>query len=165
MIEVNYNLINFKPDKQLNIVLYEPEIPPNTGNVARLCAATASSLILIGKLGFELSDRYLKRAGLDYWPKIDLYHLSSIYELFDRFGRENFYLVSTKAKILYTQVSYSFGKFLVFGSETRGLPADFLLGNMDRGITIPMPGGIRCLNLSASVAIVTYEAMRQIHNF
>ncbi|MDD2715128.1 MAG: tRNA (cytidine(34)-2'-O)-methyltransferase [Candidatus Wallbacteria bacterium] len=165
MIKINCDLTNFVRENQLNIVLFEPEIPPNAGNVARLCAATGSSLFLVGKLGFKLEDRHLKRAGLDYWPKVDLYHLESLDELWLKFSRDCFYLVSTKGKISYTKVCYRKGDFLVFGKESAGLPADFLVDNLDRTITIPMPGEIRSLNLSSSAAIVAYEALRQIHGW
>jgi len=161
MIKIKYSLKEFHPENRMNIVLFEPEIPPNTGNIARLSAATSSGLILIGKLGFKLSDKYLKRAGLDYWPKTDLLYLEDLYTLWNSYPKERFHLITTKSKVLYTQRSYKLGDFLIFGKETAGLPADFLLNNFDRAVTIPMPGKIRSINLSSSAAIVTYEALRQ----
>ncbi|MDD5092455.1 MAG: TrmH family RNA methyltransferase, partial [Candidatus Wallbacteria bacterium] len=135
MIEFRTDLSGFTGEGKLNVVLFEPEIPPNAGNVARLCAATDSRLIMVGKLGFELSDRHLKRAGLDYWPKVELFHITSLDELWSAFPRERFHLVSTKAHTTHTSVRFHKGDFLVFGRESAGLPPEFLLNNLDRGIT------------------------------
>ena len=143
----------------LNIVLYEPEIPQNTGNIARLCACTGASLYLVGKLGFSLSSKYTKRAGLDYWDSVDLHKISSMDELFQMFPNGNFYYLTTKSKKKYTDISFKDGDFIVFGPETRGLPQEYV--TRDTAVTIPMKVGQRSLNLSNSVAIVAYEAIRQ----
>ena len=147
--------------KKLNIVLYEPEIPQNTGNIARLCACTDSSLYLVGKLGFSLTDKYTKRAGLDYWDSVDLHKVDSMEELYKMLPDSTFYYLTTKSKNLYTNKQYKKGDFFVFGPETRGLPETILNNNPDTAVTIPMADGQRSLNLSNSVAIVVYEAIRQ----
>lgn len=149
----------------LHIVLYEPEIPPNTGNVARLCAGTGIQLHLVGKLGFELSDRYLKRAGLDYWPHVNWEHVDSMANLYARFSGARFFYLSSKATKPYTQNRYQDGDFLVFGPETRGLPVELIADNPETSCTIPMFGPIRSLNLSTAVGIVAYEALRQVKGF
>ncbi len=149
----------------LHIVLYEPEIPPNTGNIARLCAGTGIRLHLVGKLGFELSDRYLKRAGLDYWPHVQWEHVPSLEHLYVRFPESRFFYLSTKATRPYTTAGYREGDFLVFGPESRGLPEEILLANADACYTIPMFGPVRSLNLSTAVGIVAYEALRQVKGF
>lgn len=147
----------------INIVLVEPEIPQNTGNIARTCAATGARLHLVEPLGFSMEDKYLKRAGLDYWSLVDLRR----YEAFEQFCEMNpmgeKYFVTTKAKKSYTDVDYSQDCFLVFGKETAGLPGHILEANQDRCIRIPMLAEARSLNLSNSVAIVVYEALRQNH--
>lgn len=143
----------------LNIVLYEPEIPQNTGNIARLCACTGASLYLVGKLGFSLSSKYTKRAGLDYWDSVDLHKVNSMDELFQEFPNGNFYYLTTKSKKKYTDIQFKDGDFIVFGPETRGLPQEYV--TRDTAVTIPMKEGQRSLNLSNSVAIVAYEAIRQ----
>ena len=145
----------------MNIVLVEPEIPQNTGNIARTCAATGASLHLIKPLGFELSDRYLKRAGLDYWNLLNY----RVYESTEHFTVEHpsvrrFY-ASTKAKYAYSDIVYRPDDFVFFGRETRGLPETLLSENYDHCIRIPMRAQARSLNLSNSVAIVLYEALRQ----
>ena len=145
---------------KLNIVLYEPEIPQNTGNIARLCACTGASLYLVGKLGFSLSSKYTKRAGLDYWDSVDLYKVDTMEELFENNKDANFYYLTTKTKRLYTDVEFKDGDFLVFGPETRGLPEKYVTDK--NALTIPMKEGQRSLNLSNSVAIVAYEGIRQI---
>lgn len=142
-----------------NIVLYEPEIPQNTGNIARLCACTGSRLYLVGKLGFSLSSKYTKRAGLDYWDSVDIQKVDTIEELIEANKDANFYYLTTKSKKLYTEIKFKQGDFLVFGPETRGLPNEYV--TRPNAITIPMKEGQRSLNLSNSVAIVTYEAIRQ----
>ena len=144
----------------LNIVLYEPEIPQNTGNIARLCACTGASLYLIGKLGFALTDNHTKRAGLDYWDSVDLHKINSMDELFNEFPNANFYYLTTKTKRLYTEIEFKDGDFIVFGPESRGLPAEYVTS--ESALTIPMREGQRSLNLSNSVAIVAYEYIRQL---
>lgn len=144
-----------------NIALFEPEIPQNTGNIARLCAATGCHLHLIGPLGFSLEDRYLKRAGLDYWHLVDVH----IYDSFDDFTAANtdgrFYYLTTKGKSYYTEHEYHPGDFFVFGSETNGLPEELVNANKEHCIRIPMVQGARCLNLSNSVAIIAYNAIHK----
>ena len=144
---------------KLNIVLYEPEIPQNTGNIARLCACTGASLYLVGKLGFSLSDKYTKRAGLDYWDSVDLHKVESMDELYKLLPKSTFYYLTTKTDRLYTDIQFKDNDVLVFGPETRGLPEMYV--KQDTAITIPMKEGQRSLNLSNSVAIVAYEAVRQ----
>ncbi len=143
----------------INIVLYEPEIPQNTGNIARLCACTGASLYLVGKLGFSLSDKYTKRAGLDYWDSVDIRKINTMDELISQNKDADFYYLTTKASKLYTDVKFKDGDFLVFGPETRGLPDIYVKDK--NAVTIPMREGQRSLNLSNSVAIVTYEVIRQ----
>lgn len=144
---------------KINIVLYEPEIPQNTGNIARLCVCTGSSLYLVGKLGFALTDKYTKRAGMDYWEHVDLHRINSMDELFEQFPDGKFYYLTTKSKKKYTDIQFEDKVFLVFGPESRGLPQEYV--TRDSAITIPMVKGERSLNLSNSVAIVTYEVIRQ----
>ena len=143
-----------------NIVLYEPEIPQNTGNIARLCACTGCNLYLVGKLGFSLSDKYTKRAGLDYWKSVNIQKVETMDELFKSNSGANFYYLTTKSKRLYTDIKFKDGDFLVFGPETRGLPDRYVTDK--NAITIPMKEGQRSLNLSNSVAITVYEGIRQI---
>ena len=145
---------------KFNIVLYEPEIPQNTGNIARLCACTGASLYLVGKLGFSLSSKYTKRAGLDYWESVDLHKINSMEELFEEFPESRFYYLTTKTNKKYTDIQFQDGDFIVFGPETRGLPEEYV--KKDTALTIPMKAGQRSLNLSNSVAIVAYEIIRQI---
>jgi len=146
---------------RLNIVLVEPEIPQNTGNIARTCAATGAALHLVGPLGFSISDRYLKRAGLDYWHLLKVYY----YENIDKFFKENqgatFFYSTTKAEKSYHEVAYPDNCFILFGKETKGLPEPLLKANYESCIRIPMLDNIRSLNLSNSVAIIVYEALRQ----
>lgn len=144
---------------KLNIVLYEPEIPQNTGNIARLCACTGASLYLVGKLGFSLSGKYTKRAGLDYWDSVDLHKIDTMEELFEANKGANFYYLTTKTNRKYTDTKFSDGDFIVFGPETRGLPDKYIKDK--NALTIPMKEGQRSLNLSNSVAIVAYEVIRQ----
>ena len=144
---------------KINIALYEPEIPQNTGNIARLCACTGASLYLVGKLGFSLSSKYTKRAGLDYWDSVDLHKVDSMEELYKMLPDSTFYYLTTKTDKLYTDIQFKDGDVLVFGPETRGLPEMYV--TKDTAITIPMKEGQRSLNLSNSVAIVAYEAVRQ----
>ena len=144
---------------KINIVLYEPEIPQNTGNIARLCVCTGASLYLVGKLGFALTDKYTKRAGMDYWQNVDLHRINSMDELFEMFPDGKFYYLTTKSKKKYTDIKFEDKVFLVFGPESRGLPQEYV--TRESAITIPMVEGQRSLNLSNSVAIVTYEVIRQ----
>ena len=145
---------------KLNIVLYEPEIPQNTGNIARLCACTGSSLYLVGKLGFSLSSKYTKRAGLDYWDSVDLHKVDSMEQLFEKFPQGRFFYLTTKTKRRYSDIEFKDGDFIVFGPESRGLPAEYVTS--ETALTIPMKEGQRSLNLSNSVAIVAYEVIRQL---
>lgn len=145
----------------MNIVLIEPQIPQNTGNIARLCAATGSPLHLVGKLGFRTDDRSLKRAGLDYWKLLDIYYYENLEEFEKKTVEGSYYFLSTKGKKIYSQISFMKGDYLIFGSETRGLPADILNRFKDSTIRIPMISEARSLNLSSSVSIVLYEALRQ----
>src|SRR4051812_31732445 len=145
-----------------NVVLVEPEIPPNTGNVARLCLATKSTLHLIKPLGFSIDDKQLKRAGLDYWKDVEV----RVWESFDELQRGQssavrFFFLTTKTKRVYYGEDFKRGDFLVFGRETKGLPESMLAAHADACITIPMHG-TRSLNLATAVAIVLFEAMRQI---
>ena len=146
---------------KFNVVLFEPEIPQNTGNIARLCACTGSKLFLVGKLGFSLSDKYMKRAGLDYWDSVDVKKYDTLDDLKNDYPNSKFYYLTTKSKKLYTDYKFNNGDFFVFGPETRGIPEDILRANSESAITIPMLEGQRSLNLSNSVAIVVYEAVRQ----
>jgi tRNA (cytidine/uridine-2'-O-)-methyltransferase len=143
-----------------NVVLVEPEIPPNTGNVGRLCLATRSTLHLVGPLGFSLNDRQLKRAGLDYWDEVDVQEWSSLDELQQANESARFFYLTTKAKLPYFEVTFRPRDFLVFGRETKGLPERVLSENRESCITIPMHG-TRSLNLATAVAIVLFEAVRQ----
>lgn len=147
--------------KKFNIVLFEPEIPQNTGNIARLCACTGANLYLIGKLGFSLSDKYTKRAGLDYWDCVNIQKIDTLEQLQAENKGANFYYLTTKSNKSFFDVEFKEGDFLVFGPETRGLPKNLLQANEKASITIPMLEGQRSLNLSNSVAIVLYEAIRQ----
>ncbi len=148
--------------KPFNIVLIEPEIPPNTGNIARLCAATGTVLHLVGKLGFSLDDRYLKRAGLDYWEFVALKQWPDLETLHASVPGARFFYLSTKVDRSYLEAGFQPGDFIVFGKETRGLPEELLAANPDTSFTIPMPSEkVRSLNLSTSAGIVLYEALRQ----
>lgn len=145
----------------IHIVLIEPEIPQNTGNIARTCAATGSELHLVEPLGYKLEDKYLKRAGLDYWPLVKVHVHPDFSDVLKQYPDAQFYYASTKAPRSYAQVEYPEDVFLVFGRESRGLPENLLERVYDRCIRIPMVSGARSLNLSNSVAIVCYEALRQ----
>lgn len=147
----------------LNVVLVEPEIPQNAGNIARTCAVTGSILHMVRPLGFEVSDKYLKRAGLDYWDKVDIRYYDSIEEVMDKYyNGHNFWFYSTKSKIIHSDAKYSDGDFLVFGKETKGLPEDLLKKHYGECVRIPMMGELRSLNLSNSVCVGVYEALRQL---
>ena len=145
----------------IHIVLVEPEIPQNTGNIARTCAATGCELHLVEPLGYKLEDKYLKRAGLDYWPLVKVHVHKDFSDVLEKYPDAAFYYASTKAPRSYAQVEYPKDVFLVFGRESRGLPENLLERVYDRCIRIPMVPGARSLNLSNSVAIVLYEALRQ----
>jgi tRNA (cytidine/uridine-2'-O-)-methyltransferase len=146
-----------------NVVLVEPEIPPNTGNIARLCLATRSRLHLVKPLGFSLDDRQLKRAGLDYWDKVDVQIWDSFQEIQRAQGdAARYFFLTTKSRRAYYDVDFRTGDFFVFGRETKGLPERLLANNRDACLTIPMYG-VRSLNLATAVAIVLFEAMRQQH--
>ena len=150
----------------MHVVLVEPEIPQNTGNIARLCVLTECSLHLVGKLGFSTSDYYLRRAGLDYWECLTVHYHETLEELQETAESGRFLYVSTKATQLYTSVRYSPGDYLVFGSETKGLPREIIEANRETAIRIPMWGAKpRSHNLSNAAAIVVYEALRQIKGF
>ena len=150
---------------KINIVMVEPEIPQNTGNIARTCAATGAKLHLVKPLGFEISDKYLKRAGLDYWDKLEIEEHESLEDFLKKYSiiNNNMYLVTTKGDNCYTDIDYSNLDeiFLLFGKETKGLPEDLLKANLEKTIRIPMKEHLRSLNLSNSVAIVLYEVLRQ----
>ena len=146
------------------IVLNEPEIPQNTGNIARLCACTGSDLYLVGKLGFSLSEKYVKRAGLDYWDDVNIRQIPSLDELFKEFPDDDKFFLTTKAKQSHFQAKFTKGSLLIFGSETRGLPVEIIKANFDNAFRIPMIAEQRSLNLSNSVSIVLYEAIRQTGN-
>ena len=146
----------------LNIVLVEPEIPQNTGNIARTCAATGSRLHLVKPLGFSVDDKHLKRAGLDYWGLVNIYYYDSFAELKNQYSDGLFFYSTTKAKKMYTEAVYKENCFIVFGKETAGLPKLLLDENKEFCIRVPMINDARSLNLANSVAIVAYEALRQI---
>lgn len=148
----------------MNIVLFEPEIPANTGNIGRTCVATGAKLHLIKPLGFSLDEKAIRRSGLDYWKDLDV----TVYENYEDFLAKNpnakIYMATTKARHVYTEVSYEPDCYIMFGKESAGIPEEILLQNKETAIRIPMIGDIRSLNLSNSVAIVLYEALRQ-NNF
>ena len=146
----------------LNIVLVEPEIPPNCGNVARTCAATGCVLHLIRPLGFDISDKAVKRAGLDYWHLVDVRDYENLEDFFAKNTVQQMWCLSTKAPRSYAEAEFQDGCYLFFGKETKGLPEDFLEAHRDSCIRIPMREDARSLNLSNSVAITVYEALRQL---
>lgn len=147
-----------------HIVLVEPEIPANTGNIARSCAATGAHLHLVRPLGFSTDDRALKRAGLDYWHAVNISYYDSFEELQQKYNDATFYYASTKAKKLYSDFQYNDEDFFVFGKETKGLPIELIEKNIETCIKMPMSNAVRSLNLSNSVSIILYEALRQ-HDF
>lgn len=150
----------------LNIVLVEPEIPQNTGNIARTCALTKTKLHLVRPLGFSVSDKYLKRAGLDYWNLVDINYYDDFFQLLEKYPNGEFYYATTKANKLYTDIDYNDNSFFVFGKETKGLSKEILDGNLERAIKIPMIQEIgRSLNLANSVNIILFEALRQLDFF
>ena len=156
---------------KINIVMVEPEIPQNTGNIARTCAAIGAKLHLVKPLGFSIDDKHLKRAGLDYWDKLDIEIHENLEEFLDKYAykqngeyiSENMFLASTKSKKAYSDIKYNKFEeiFLLFGKETKGLPEKLIEKNMKQAIRIPMREGLRSLNLSNSVAIIAYEVLRQ----
>lgn len=148
---------------KINIALVEPEIPQNTGNIARTCAALGATLHLIKPLGFDISEKAVRRAGLDYWDKLDIIIYENLEEFKQKTKGKNIFLLSTKSKKIYSDIKYSeFDEvYLVFGPETRGLPESYILENFTNAIRIPMGKNIRSLNLSNSVAIVAYEVEKQ----
>lgn len=146
-----------------HICLVEPEIPPNTGNIARLCAATFTDLHIVGATGFRLDEKAVKRAGLDYWGEVKMHRHIDLESLYRALPDSRFLYFTTKAKRLYTDWQFQKNDCLVFGRETRGLPEDLLKKNWERCLTIPMPNpNVRSLNLATSVGIVLYEALRQV---
>ena len=144
------------------VSLIEPQIPPNTGNIGRLCGATNTRLEIVGEIGFKMTDRYLKRAGLDYWEHINWDYFENLETYMDNLNPVKIHLLTTKSDVCYTTRSFNPGDFLLFGSETKGIDTVYLKKFHDRCCTIPMPNeNIRSLNLSNSVSIVLYEALRQ----
>lgn len=146
----------------LNVVLVEPEIPQNTGNIARTCAVTGCKLHLVKPLGFSIEDKYLKRAGLDYWNLVEIKFYENLDDFFNTNSDAKFFFSTTKGKNIYTNVNYVKDCFILFGKETAGLPKKLLTENPEKCIKIPMISEVRSLNLSNSVAIVVYEALRQL---
>lgn len=145
----------------LNIVLVEPQIPQNTGNISRTCAVTGARLHLVQPLGFEVSDKHLKRAGLDYWDKLDITYYSDLQDFFQKNPDGNFFYFTTKGRQVHSDASYPENAYLIFGREDKGLPEDLLYANQDSCVRIPMRNELRSLNLSNSVAIAVYEVLRQ----
>ena len=148
----------------IHVVLHEPEIPQNTGNIARTCAATGSSLHLIKPLGFSLDDKYMKRAGLDYWDLLDVHIYEDIDDFYSKNPNAKIYYFSKKARHVYTEVSYPEEVYLMFGKETKGIPIEILKAHEEDTVRMPMREGLRSLNLSNAVAIGVYEVLRQ-HDF
>ena len=144
-----------------NIVLHEPEMPANTGNIGRTCVATGSSLHLIKPLGFQINDKMLKRAGLDYWEHLDVHYYDDYADFLAKNPGARVFMATTKSKQTYTDVTYQDGDFIMFGKESAGIPEEILLDNKDTAVRIPMLPKLRSLNLSNSVGIVLYEALRQ----
>ena len=146
---------------KINIVLHEPEIPQNTGNIARTCAATGAALHLIRPLGFAIDDRKLKRAGLDYWHQLDITYYDSLADFYAKNSEAEVYYFTTKAKHVYTEIDYPEQVYIMFGKETRGLPEELLAEHPDTCVRLPMRDGLRSLNLSNTVAVAVYEILRQ----
>ena len=145
----------------LNIVLVEPQIPQNTGNISRTCAVTGARLHLVRPLGFEVTDKHLKRAGLDYWDKLDITYYNGLDDFFEKNRGGNFFYFTTKGKNVNSDTEYPDNSYLVFGREDKGLPEELLYRNPDNCVRIPMRNELRSLNLSNSVAIAVYEVLRQ----
>lgn len=157
--------VDSKINSRLHVALLEPEIPPNTGNIARLCAANYTPLHLVGKLGFRVDEKAVRRAGLDYWDVVEIHYHRDIEALYHFLPECRFLYFSTKAERIYTDFQYQLEDCLMFGRETRGLPEELLKRNWDRCLRIPMPNPrVRSLNLATSVGIVLYEALRQIES-
>lgn len=152
------------PNLKLHVALLEPEIPPNTGNISRLCAATGCPLHLIGRLGFQIDDKQLRRAGLDYWPHVELYQHATLADFEAKHPR--IFCLSARADRPYTEIDIQPGDALLFGCESRGLPAEVLDRYHDRSFVIPMPAGkVRSLNLSTAVGIVVYDGLRRLQTW
>lgn len=147
--------------KKLNIVLYSPEIPQNTGNISRTCAVVGAALHIIKPIGFEISDRTLKRAGLDYWDKLEVTYYENYRDFLDKNEGADLYFFSAHGVCRYTEIEYPEGVFLVFGRESVGLPEELVRENAERSVRIPMLKNLRCLNLSNSVAVAAYEVLRR----
>ncbi|MBR5272593.1 MAG: tRNA (uridine(34)/cytosine(34)/5-carboxymethylaminomethyluridine(34)-2'-O)-methyltransferase TrmL [Clostridia bacterium] len=145
---------------RLNIVLVEPEIPQNTGNIARTCAATGARLHIIEPMGFKIDDKKLKRAGLDYWYLLDITYYPSIDDFFEK-NEGSFYFLTTKGRQVYSQARFNGDTYIIFGKETKGLPEELLKANPEKCLRVPMIGEARSLNLSNTVALVAYEVLRQ----
>ena len=146
---------------ELNIILYEPEMPGNTGNIGRTCVATGTKLHLIEPLGFRINDKTLKRAGMDYWDQLDVTRYDDWNDFMERNPKAKIYFATTKAKHTYTEVNYEPDCFIMFGKESAGIPEEILVEHKEACVRIPMEGDIRSLNLGNSVAIILYEALRQ----
>lgn len=146
---------------ELNIVLVEPQIPQNTGNIARTCAVTGAALHLIKPMGFTVTDKHLKRAGLDYWDKLDITYYDGLDDFFSKNNNGNFYFFTTKGRNIHSDVSYEGKVYLIFGREDKGLPEELLFEHKENCLRIPMRNTLRSLNLSNSVAVAVYEALRQ----
>lgn len=144
------------------IVLYQPEIPQNTGNIVRTCSVTNTDLVLVTPLGFDTSDKYLKRAGLDYWDEVKITYVDDLISFIEKENKP-FYFLSSKVKKSYTTVSYTEDTMIIFGSETKGLPEELFERYPEHFVTIPMKEDVRCLNLSNSANIVLYEGLRQLN--
>ena len=151
----------YNKEKKMNIVLHEPEIPANTGNIGRTCVATGSRLHLIQPLGFDLSEKQVRRAGLDYWKDLDVTVYKDFQDFLDRNVGARIYMATTKAKHIYSEVTYQTEDYIMFGKESAGIPEEILVNYKETCIRIPMKPEIRSLNLSNSVAVVLYEALRQ----
>ena len=145
----------------INIVLVEPEIPQNTGNIARTCAATGARLHIVKPMGFTIDDKKLKRAGLDYWQYLDITYYENLDDFLLKTKGANYYLFTTKGQKVYSDVSFPDNCYLIFGKETKGLPEEFIIANRQSALRVPMQGEIRSLNLSNTVALATYEVLRQ----
>jgi tRNA (cytidine/uridine-2'-O-)-methyltransferase len=158
---VTYAPVEMKEMNILNIVLFEPQIPQNTGNIARTCAVTGAKLHIVGPMGFSVDDKKLKRAGLDYWDKLDIVYYENTEEFLLKNGDKKLYFFTTKGLNKYTDINYEDDCYIIFGREDRGIDEDILYKNKDRCVRIPMIPHLRCLNLSNSVAIAAYEVLRQ----
>lgn len=146
---------------KINIVLYSPEIPQNTGNISRTCAVTAAALHIIKPIGFEISDRTLKRAGLDYWDKLEVYYYENYEEFLLKNPSAELYFFSARGTVRYTDIPLTDNIYLVFGKESTGLPSSLIEKNLERCVRIPMIKGVRCLNLSNAVAVALYDVLRR----